>query len=86
MGDYSTSNVSDSRFVTASEDGTMKFWNVARVGVTRKHIPQFDRSDTPAQNVIAGDEIALSSCLKPKSRSASMQKLVTLGFRKVYGL
>ena len=67
---YSTSNVPDARFVTASEDGTMKFWNVARVGVARKHIPQFDRSDTLAQNIIAGDETALSNCFGHKSRSA----------------
>ena len=52
--------VTDDRFISASADGTLKVWNVARVGITRKYIAQFDRSDTPTAMMVAGAETALT--------------------------
>ena len=33
--------------MTASEDGTMKFWMLEKAGVARRYIPNFDRTKEP---------------------------------------
>ena len=51
----------DILFMTASLDSTLKFWMVARAGVTKKYIPNFDRAEKPLTNVIPDDEHALAA-------------------------
>ena len=62
-------NFSDKVFITASADGTLKYWMIARAGVTKQYIPNFDRADTRAQLVMASDETALSVGTGVGSRS-----------------
>ena len=54
--------------MTASSDSTLKFWMVARAGITKKYIPNFDKADTRAQVIVAGDETALTVGIYPGSR------------------
>ena len=47
--------------MTGSRDGTLKFWMVARAGVTRKYIPNFDRAKCLPLIVVAKEETALTT-------------------------
>ena len=38
-------------FMTASEDGSMKFWSLEKAGKTQKYVPRFDRSDTIIKSI-----------------------------------
>ena len=60
--------ISDSLFMTASSDSTLKFWTVARAGVTKKYIRNFDKADTQAKVIVAGDETALTVGTNPGTR------------------
>ena len=53
--------------LTASQDGTLKFWNVAKAGATRKYIPKFDKGEVQARTLVAGDETVLA--INPDSGS-----------------
>ena len=65
--------ISDILFMTASSDSTLKFWVVARAGITKKYIPNFDKGDARAKVIVAGDETALTVGMHPGSRSMENQ-------------
>ena len=48
------------RFLTASADGTLKFWDSAKADLTRKYIPQFPRDDREATVILSDDETAVT--------------------------
>ena len=66
--------ISDTLFMTASSDSTLKFWVVYRAGITKKYIPNFDKADTQAQVVVAGDETALTVGRYPGCRCSRRQQ------------
>ena len=51
--------LSDILFMTASYDGTLKFWMVAKAGVTRKYIPNFDRAEVPIEKLYPEKETVI---------------------------
>lgn len=53
-------DVTDSLFMTGSHDGTLKFWMIPKAGITRKYIPNYDRTEKPVKVMIPCDETVLT--------------------------
>ena len=47
--------------MTASEDGTMKFWVLGSAGLARKYIPNFDRTKEPIEGIETTSFTALTT-------------------------
>ena len=62
--------------MTASQDSTLRFWIVAKAGITKKYIPNFDKADTQANVIVAGDDTALTVGTDPGSRCSNNQPLL----------
>ena len=55
--------------MTASHDSTIKYWRISRTKATKKkYIPNFEKADTQAKVIVAGDETALTVGVHPGSR------------------
>ena len=46
--------------MTASEDGSMKCWQLDKAGFIQKIVPEFDRSATAIDTVITSDFVAVT--------------------------
>ena len=46
--------------MTASKDSSLKFYMLARAGMTRKYIPNFDRTECDIKEIFAGSDMAIT--------------------------
>ena len=46
--------------MTASEDGTMKIWQLTKAGKARKYVPNFDRTNLIIKQIFAADFSAVT--------------------------